>query len=250
MKSLTGIICVGVLLAQTPAPTEFEVASVRENLLNDRIVTIDIGPGGRFAVRGYTLVLLIQQAYGVMDWNVTLGPSWIRSDRFDIVAKAVMDGNLTARELRPMLQKLLADRFKLRLHESSKEMPGYALVVAKGGPKLKPSADGQEHSLTFRLNQTGLSGQGIPMRDFARYVAGKLGLVAVDKTGLTGAYDVNAEWKEDASQYTGGVSIDPKEALQAAVFRAIEDQLGLKMVQQKIAVQMLVIDSVEKPSEN
>jgi uncharacterized protein (TIGR03435 family) len=141
------IVCIA---ACAQSPQAFEVASVRPNTANDRIVTINVGPGGRFAARGYTLVLLMQRAYGVMDWNVSGGPGWIRTDRYDVAAKAA--ANLTERQLQPMLQALLAERFKLRLHNASKEMPGYALVVARGGPKLTPTADGEEHSDTFRLN--------------------------------------------------------------------------------------------------
>src|SRR6267154_2362866 len=110
--------------AQVTAPTEFEVASVRPNTLDDRIVTIDVGPGGRFAARGYTLVLLIQRAYGVMDWNVTGGPGWIRTDRYDVAAKANVQGDLTEAELQPLLAKLLTDRFKLKLHHSSTQTSG------------------------------------------------------------------------------------------------------------------------------
>src|SRR3989442_1202246 len=114
------------VLSQSPPPVRFEVASVKPNTLDDRIVTINVGPGGRFAARGYTLVLLMQRAYGVMDWNVTGGPGWIRTDRFDVTAKANVAGNLTEGQLKPMLQALLAERFKLRLHKASKEMNGYA----------------------------------------------------------------------------------------------------------------------------
>ncbi|HYL72616.1 MAG TPA: TIGR03435 family protein [Bryobacteraceae bacterium] len=234
-----------IVFAQTPAPTEFEVASVRLNTANDRIVTINVGPGGRFAARGYTLVLLMQRAYGVMDWNVTGGPGWIRTDRYDVLAKADVSGNLPEKQLKPMLQSLLAERFKLKLHHISKEMSGYALVAAKGGPKLKASADGKEHSDTFRMGGNGLSGQGITMADFARFVAGKLGVVAVDKTVLLGVYDVKVDWQVDTDP-----SDDPREAMRAAAFAAIQDRLGLKFSAQKIAVPMLVIDSVEKASEN
>jgi uncharacterized protein (TIGR03435 family) len=224
---------------------EFEVASVRPNTLNDRIVTINVGPGGRFAAKGYTLVLLIQRAYGVMDWNVSGGPGWIRTDRFDVAAKANVAGNLTEAQLQPMLQKLLAERFKLRLTRSSKEMAGYALVVARGGPKVKASADSMEHPDTFRMGGNGLSGQGIQMADLARFVAGKLGLVAVDETGLKGLYDLKVEWKVEAEQSTGD---DPREALRFAVFSALQEQLGLKLTPKKITVQMLAIDSAEKAS--
>jgi uncharacterized protein (TIGR03435 family) len=246
--ALIGIIAAVAAIAQVPAPTEFDVASVRLNTLNDRIVTVNVGPGAKFTARGYTLVLLMQRAYGVMDWNVTGGPAWIRTDRYDVTAKSEFGGNITERQLQPMLQKLLADRFKLRLHQDSKEMSGFAMVVASGGPKMKAAADGEEHFDTFRMNGAGLSGPGIRMQELARYIGGKLGLVVVDKTGLTGVYDVKANWTEEPDQAVPGV--DSRDALRPMVFAALQDQLGLKIVAQRISVPILVIDSVEKASEN
>jgi uncharacterized protein (TIGR03435 family) len=250
-RSLIVVIAAAAAFSQVPAPTEFEVASIRPNTANDRIVTINVGPGGRFAARGYTLVLLMQRAYGVMDWNISGGPGWIRTDRYDVAAKAIVAGNLTEAQLRPMLQALLAERFKLRLHNGSKEMSGYALIVGKGGPKVKAAVDGEEHADTFRMTGNGIKGQGIKMEDFARYLGGKLGLVAVDKTGLKGVYDFKVEWTAKADQDTSGLpGADPRDALRSAVFAALQDQLGLRLAPQKITVQMLVIDSAEKASEN
>jgi len=235
--------------AQSPAPKEFEVASVRPNNLNDRIVTINVGPGDRFSARGYTLVLLMQRAYGVMDWNVTGGPAWIRQDRWDVNAKANIAGNLTEHQLQPMLQALLADRFHLRVHRDSKEMPGYALVIARGGAKIKPAAGGIEQRDSYRFNNTSLSGQGITALDFARFTAGKLGVIAIDRTGLEGLYDFHADWKPPSEQSLLPGD-DPREALRGVVFSAIESQLGLKFATQKIAVPIIVIDSIQKPTEN
>ena len=184
-----------IVAAATALAQEFEVASVRQNKLDDRIVAVKVGPGGNFNARGYTLVLLMQRAYGVMDWNVTGGPRWIRTDRWDAAARGNVSGNLTERRLQPMLQALLADRFKLRFHRDAKETSGYALVVARGGPKVHASADGLEDPDSFRLNRTGLIGQGITMEDFARFVGGKLGLIVADKTGLRRTYDFKASWK-------------------------------------------------------
>ncbi|MBZ5611102.1 MAG: TIGR03435 family protein [Acidobacteriia bacterium] len=247
--SLTALIAAAAAFAQVKAPTEFEVASVRPNTANDRIVTINVGPGGRFAARGYTLGLLMQRAYGVMGWNVSGGPEWIRTDRFDVAANASVEGNLTEAQLQPMLQRLLAQRFKLSLHRSSKEMPGYALVVAKNGPKVKPAADRQEHQDSFRMGGTGLSGQGIAMQDFARFVGGKLGLVAVDETRLKGLYDFKADWKVEADPSASALpDFDPRDALRFAVFTALQEQLGLKLAPKKITVQMLVIDNAERAS--
>ncbi len=250
-RTLVGVIAASAVFAQVQAPAEFEVASIKPNRANDRIVTISVGPGGRFAARGYTLQLLIQRAYGVMGWNISGVPRWIDADRYDISATAKVAGNLTEAQLRPMLQSLLAERFKLRLHKGSKAMAGYALVAGKGGPKVKAAVDGEEHSDSFRMGAAGLSGQGITMEDLARYVAGKLGLVAVDRTGLKGVYDLNVEWRAETDQSAVGLpAVDSREVLQAAVFAALEDQLGLKLTPQKITVQMLVIDNVERASEN
>lgn len=251
MGTAVGIVAAGLGFGQGQAANEFDVASIRLNTLDDRIVTIDIGPGGRFAVRGYTLVLLMQQAYGVMDWNVTGGPSWIRTDRFDVTAKATVDGNLTEARLRPMLQRLLAERFKLTLHKESKEMSGYALVIGKGGPKIKHSVSSEEHPETFRMNRVGLSVEGITMADFARYVGGKVGVVAVDKTGLKGVYDAKADWNMEPEQYTGSLpGVDPREAFRATVLATLQARFGLKLTPQKIAVQMLAVDGVERPTAN
>lgn len=231
----------GVAAAQ-PA-RQFEVASVKRNALDDRIVQVRVGPGPTFMARGYTLVLLIQRAYGVMDWNVTGGPDWIRVDRFDVAAKADLNGDLTEDLLRPMLANLLADRFKLRVHESVEPMSAHALEIARGGPKLKPAVGSARDQDNFRFNQDGLEGQGVSMTDFARYLGGKLGLVAVDQTGLTGVYDVKAEWRVTQTSLADD---DPREALRAAVFTALESQLGLKLSPKRVPVRTIVIDAVDK----
>ena len=101
-SSLIGLLVAAAAFTQAQAPTEFEVASVKPNLADDRLVTIRVGPGGVFIATGYTLVLLMQRAYGVMDWNVSGGPGWIRTDRFDVAAKANVRGDLTEAALQPM----------------------------------------------------------------------------------------------------------------------------------------------------
>lgn len=245
--------CIAFALAsvfgQTTAsdPREFEAVSVKVNKLDDRIVTIRVGPGGRFDARGYTLVLLMQRAYGVMDWNVTGGPSWIRSDRFDVNAVAETGGrNLTEAQLRPMLAKLLAERFRLRIRETTREVAGYSLVTARGGAKvrLSPAGEAADRDAAFRFSREGLWGEGVSMADFARFVSGKTGVIGVDQTGLPGFYDFKAEWKEDPN------AIDAREEFHALVFDAIESQLGLKFERRKVPVRTLVIEHVEHPTPN
>jgi uncharacterized protein (TIGR03435 family) len=236
---------VRALAAQSPR--EFEIASVKPNLLDDRIVQVRVGPGPVLTARGYTLVLLMQRAYGVMDWNVTGGPDWIRTDRWDVTAKADIPGDLTEDLLQPMLASLLAKRFKLRVHETTQDMDAYALEIARGGPKVTRSAVNGSREPKASFTATGLEFEAISMPDLARYVAGKLGLVAIDRTGLPGLYDVKAEWRV-MPRPTDAAGADPREALQDAVLTALEQQLGLKLAAKKVPIRMIVIDSVEKAS--
>lgn len=245
-RAAVGLLLCPVLRGQ--ARPEFEVASIKENKLNDRIVDISVGPGPRFLARGYTLVLLIQRAYGVMDNNVTGGPAWIREDRFDIAAKADIPGNLSEEELKPRLANLLAERFKLALHRSSKQESGEALQVARGGHKLTPSTLKESGRDTFRLTNAGMKGQGISMHDFARFSGGKLGLLIQDQTSLDGLWDFDISWEIDVSRPYVGVNPDPREPLRDAATRAIQSKLGLRLVPARITTELLVIDSVEKPS--
>jgi uncharacterized protein (TIGR03435 family) len=236
-----------VQLSAGQAPREFEVASVKPNLLDDRIVQVRVGPGPTFMARGYTLVLLMQRAYGVMDWNVSSGPDWIRSDRWDVQARADIAGDLKEEILQPMLANLLAKRFKLRVHETSEERSAYALEIARGGLKVRQSTSSENGRDSGRFTDTGLEFTALSMTDFARFVSGKLGLVGVDQTGLPGLYDFKADWRVTPGQtdLAGG---DPREPLRAAVFSALETQLGLKLTPKKVPVRMIVIDSVEKAS--
>src|SRR5215471_174656 len=156
------LLAVAMVGAQAP---RFEVASVKPNLLDDRIVTVRVGPGPTFMARGYTLVLLIQRAYGVMEWNVSSGPAWIRSDPFDVLATADIKGALTEELPQPRLATLVAERFKLRLHESTQEMDAYALEVARGGPKVVAAANQSADRDAFSFTATGLESHGISMAD-------------------------------------------------------------------------------------
>ena len=114
---------------------------------------------------------------------------------------------------------------------------------------LKPAADAEDHQDTFRLTNIGMSGQGISMRNFARFFGGKLGLIVVDETGLTGLYDFKVDWKVDTDRPAADLpGADSQEPLREAAFEALQTQLGLRAVPKKVTVETLVIDHVEKPS--
>jgi uncharacterized protein (TIGR03435 family) len=227
----------------------FEVASVKPNLANDRIVTVQLSPDGRFTARGYTLALLIQRAYAVRYKFVLGGPQWAYSDRFDIAAKASVPGRFTEAEMRPMLAKLLAERFRLRVRTEIKETPGYALEVGRGGARLTPSANTVEHPDSARMTNQEFLAPAIGMADFARFLGNKMGVAVADETGMTGTYDIRVRWDVPINQIANAEPGDEAtDVLRDVAFQAVEQQLGLKLRTKKVAVPAVVIDHAEKPS--
>jgi len=211
--------------------------------------------GRRFSTRYTSLRDLIQMAYGLDRQQVAGGPTWVASDEFDVDAVAE-DGVLVTEgdNLPRLLQKLLADRFKLTFQYEQREISSYELVVAKGGSKLK-AADANSQP------NNGCTGLGnctfpkVPLSDFARF----MGFVVmekpvVDKTGLSGEYDIALKWTPDATQFASmGVRVPPPVDNPNAppeLFTAMQEQLGLKLVERKTMTKVFVIDQVERPSEN
>jgi len=224
-----------------------------------------IGVAG-IEARNITLKFLIKAAYGVLDKQIVGSPAWLDSQLFDVTAKydqAVENEqkNWTPAQRRSFelngmlpLQNLLAERFGLKMHFEDREMPVYALVVAKGGSKLEPAGTVKEI--------LGWSGNGIrPLGagklaamqattdQLAHFLDGvysdQLGRPVVDKTGLTATYDFSLQWIPDQLAGT-----DPSGSSGPSFFTAIQEQLGLKLEPQRAAVRTLVIDHVEMPSEN
>ena len=245
---------------------EFEVASIKPNASGEHGLRVSMSPG-RFVAKNVTVKLLIMQAFNVKDFQISGGPSWMSSEHFDIDAKtggaddpkaeptpAVMKAK--SEELRSMMQSLLADRFKLKSHEDSKEAPAYALVVGKNGPKLKPSEAGAEGRSMMRMDHGQLTATKVTMDGLANQLANNVGRPVVNQTGLTGEYDVELEWTPDPGQggpFGGpppGEAPPPVDSSGPSIFTAVQDKLGLKLEGTKAPVKMIVIDAIEKPSEN
>lgn len=255
---------------QEPQP-KFDVASIKPNAGG--------GPGPRyrmrpqFSVESATLKDLVTMAYDVKDFQVSGGPGWINADRYNIEAKAEAMPSASNQELRLLqerrLQALLQDRFKLKIHRETKQLPIYELIVAKGGPKLQsasciqrdpgdttPPAPGK----TFR-DYCGFGGFGrgayeatsATMADFAYFLPIAVGRTVVDKTGITGTFHIRMTFVPDEGiRQLQGPPGDPAAASDAgpSIFTAIQEQLGLKLESAKGPVEVLIIDGVEKPSEN
>jgi len=280
-----GLLNIPQVRAQSPQKTgapspSFEVASIKPNRSGELNISFGFHPG-RFVASGTTVKQLIALAYNVRDIQVSGGPSWVGSERYNIEAKEPdsvveelpkLPPDQRGEQLRLMVQALLADRFKLKLRHESKELPVYALVVAKNGPKLyeaKPGdtypngmkgPDGVGRAGVMHMGPGQVMGQGLPVESLARLLSQALGRTVRDETGLKGSYDFNLQWTPDQNEAVmlkgpeaGKPATDnpaPPESTGLSLFTAIQEQLGLRLESRKGPVESLVIDHVEKPSEN
>jgi uncharacterized protein (TIGR03435 family) len=225
---------------QMPPPqlAEFEVASIKPNKSNERMYY-----GLRNAiltVRNMTVKGLIQVAFGKRDFQIVGGPAWINSETFDIEAKAPRPQKAT----HDMEKSLLATRFQFQFHRETRETSVYSLTVAKGGLKMKLSADQTDPEKGGpRENGPGrIVGEGVPLYVIVNLLSNMLGRTVVNNTGLTGRYEVNLQWDPD--------SLAQADALDLAVIEAVEKQLGLKIESVKARDEVLVIDHIEHPTPN
>jgi len=276
---LAVLTAVGLCGQSGTKPLTFEVASIKPNTGDDHRFFIQIQPGGGLRTTGSTLKMLLTLAYDVREFQISGGPGWINTERYDITAKSEHspeEENLqgdprkmseeqrktVGEQMRERLRALLADRFQLVLHRESKEQSVYALVVAKGGPKLQQS-EGKEGSGPkgmMRMGRGQLSGQGVALQMLTQSLSSQLGRPVIDQTGLKGNFDFKLEWTPDPGQSGGGPfggapppgadAPPPPDPNGPSIFTAVQEQLGLRLESQKGPVEMLVIDKVEKPSEN
>ena len=196
-------------------------------------------PTNRFYAHGMPLSQLIGLAYGVDGKNITGEPNWFDSQHYDVDAKVEGDQQLTYKEMQPLLQHLLAERLHLIVHQSTKMTSGYALLVDKGGAKLQTSTEGvQQHA---QVLPNGFQVWHMDAKGIASVVSIPAGGPVADKTGLTGTYDAKLSFAE---------ANDPNSNL-PSFFTALQEQLGLKLESDKVPVDTLVIDHVDKvPTEN
>jgi len=218
---------------QQPA---FEVASVKPNKSGEGAPWRFVGSRAGITATNVTLPFLIMNAYGVRDNQVSGGPGWLTSERYDVVAKDQSDHPSPARQ-RQMLQTLLADRFQLRLRRETKDLPVYALVVGKSGYKFHEADGGSDGKNT--AGRARITARKVSMEWLSERLGGQLERTVVDRTDLQGNFAFELEWSPDPDDLSG-----------PSIFTALQEQLGLKLQPQKGSVEILVIEHVEKPSEN
>jgi uncharacterized protein (TIGR03435 family) len=266
-----GIIVVASCLAlgqSAPSAPAFEVASVKPGAppTDGRFFVRMNSDAGRIDYTNVSLRDLIVRAYKVRDYQIS-GPDWLRSERYDIAAK--LPAGASKDDVPAMLQALLADRFKLAAHKESKVLPIYALVPAKGGPKLQPAEASGGVRMMMGPKGRHLTGK-MTLDSLSFSLSNAVGRPVLDMTELQGAFDIDLEFTSENGPEmrlgmpgpgpgpgpgTGGPVGEPRPHDESAdaptLFTALQEKLGLKLDPRKAPVDMYVIDHAEKvPTEN
>ncbi|HXE62340.1 MAG TPA: TIGR03435 family protein [Bryobacteraceae bacterium] len=230
------------VVAQSAA--RFEVVSIRPHVMdpsNDSSNT-DVKPGGRLVCRNVSVKKLIRMAFITDDAQILNAPGWTETASYDIDAKTAGGVEVNEKNISGLLLSLLESRFQFRFHREQREKAIYRLEAAKDGVKLKEDAEEARPATTVNSNgmTVTFSAKRISMKDFAATMQRQVGRTIEDHTELTGKYDVNLKWStERAGIDTAGPS----------VFTALQE-VGLRLVPAKGPVEMVVVDGVERASEN
>jgi uncharacterized protein (TIGR03435 family) len=271
----------GTAAATPSGPMAFEVASVKPNNSGENFVRFGLQPGGRVTATNAPLREIIRMAFGLQNFQIVDAPDWIGSERFDITAKAEGDippgqpGVIGPAQL--MMQSLLAERFALKARRETREMSRYDLVLARAdgrlGPQLKPSTTdcqalfaarrgggppppppgpGEPILCGFRIGPGRMQGGGFPLSQLAQSLAPFVERVVIDRTGLTGNYELDMTYTPDRMPQgpppPGAPPLPPVDPNGPSLFTALQEQLGLKLESVRGPVDVLVIESVNRPT--
>lgn len=256
---------------QTPAPgPEFEVATIKPNTKGGPGIITRRPVPGRWESENTPLSFLILHAWNARRFQLVGGPEWIRTERFDIQASVPLPA--TTQQIQLMLQRLLEDRFRLKIERVQREQPVFVLLLASRGLKFRPIAPGscvtmgpdgqfpEPEAGKPRLPGCGdagygpsmINGNGITMAEFARLLEEVTQRPVIDKTGLTDMYNVNIKWMADESTPgpLGGPLTANDNQPGPSLFTVLQEELGLRLEASRAAAESLVIQSAERPSEN
>ena len=265
--------------AQEPPSPRFDTTSVKRNQSGGGGMRMGFTPGGVSAVN-VPAWQLIREAFGLQEQQIAGGPEWLKVDRFDIEARfdpSPLPGMDRTARLQAMLQNLLAERFQLRTRTEAREMPIYALMLARedgrlgpqikpaavdcaalqaavgrGGPPPAPAGDGRP-ACGGRGGFGRMTVGGVPMAQFARQLSPLTGRIVVDRTGLMGGFDFDLNWTPTPDQIPPGAPPDIARTADPdgpSLFTALREQLGLKLESTRAPVDVLVIDAIQPPTEN
>jgi uncharacterized protein (TIGR03435 family) len=208
-------------------------------------------PPGRFEATNVTARMLILNAYGLPDFLIANVPGWAGDERFDVSGRA--SSPVPRDQLSAMVRSLLAERFQLRAHRETREMPTYALVTAAPDRRLGPALRGSAldcdadnaPTCRTRMAPSSVTATGMTMARLAQTLRAIVGRVVTDETGLTGTYDFELRFAPDQQPPPGAPPVDPDAP---SIFTALREQLGLRLEGKRGPVEMLVIDRLERPT--
>jgi uncharacterized protein (TIGR03435 family) len=259
VKSIAAVLILSAIVhAQSAVRPQFDAASIEPNP-SPSLRSVLLPPvGGRLSSRFASLRLLIQNAYGVQSFQLAGGPDWVGTAGFDLEAKA--EGDPSRSEIMLMLRSLLEERFALKLHRETRELPVYVLTAAKRGLNLpKPKEDCSDPG-TGACGQIVLGADGrcclfargrqIAMPDLTRSLSGILARTVIDKSGAVDKFDLNLEWSFDELSVGMPRPVAPDPPVRPSILDALDQQLGLKLTSAKGPVEVLVIDHVERTTAN
>jgi uncharacterized protein (TIGR03435 family) len=237
----------------------FEVATIKPSRPGERGGGFNV-TGRQFSATNQSVSDLLSFSYGIHVRQISGGPAWLETEKFDLLAEPDGEGAPSAKQWISMLQKLLADRFKLTFHREKQELSVYAITIAKTGPKLTRSLDdpngGYGNNFSRLGNAVAVNSHNETIVQFANWLQLiVLDQPVVDQTGLLGRYDHTLTWTPDETQFGGqGARVSPppvdNPGAPPDLFTAIQEQLGLKLESTKAPVDVLVIDHVEEPTPN
>jgi uncharacterized protein (TIGR03435 family) len=237
------VVCAASCVWAQGSP-RFDVVSIRPHVVdpsNDSSNT-NVLPGGRVVGRNISVKKMIRIAFMVDDGQILNAPGWIDTTSYDIDAKTAGGVEVTEKNIQGLLVGMLESRFQFRFHREKQEKPIYRLEAAKDGVKLKEDPEGARPSMSVNASDfmVTLSGRRVSMADFAATMQRRVGRPIEDHTGLAGNYDVDLKWSTERA----GI-----ESTLPSVFTALQE-VGLRLVPGKGPVEMVVVDGIERASEN
>jgi uncharacterized protein (TIGR03435 family) len=242
--------------APATSPPAYDVVAIKPHKSSDGSWSTNTQANG-YSATNINLKRLIQDAYNLQTEDMISGlPGWANSASFDIQAKMDEDLMATLSKLpreekaaqrRAMMQTLLADRFQLKIHHETRDLPIYSLALAKGGFKLKPVGPNEPQAGSWTWGDGRFTTQAVPISSFVSFLSSTLHRLVVDNTALSGNYDITLRWSPDE---VAGAQQDPTASTAPSLFTALQEQLGLKLESTKGPVDTIVVDQLAQPSEN
>lgn len=232
--------CLFLLSWLCASAQSFDVASIHSHSAEDDRFGVKMPTAGQFYATGVTAKQLVMLAFDLQETQIAGGPEWLDSAKWDVEAKSDSTQH-SVEETRTMLQAMLNERFALRSRRETQQRAGYVLSVAKGGAKFKAATEGNTN-IRVAVNSIQLERGSI--RQMTQELSAALERPVVDSTGLSATYDLSVQW-DDAPR---GQSVPGRDF--GSIFTALHEQLGLRLDPQQVAVDVVVIDRMERPSQN